>query len=333
MSVQRYVVFLLSVVLIGCAAKDPQLSFDKELYDGQSVENFDQSSAPKTEKEAIERGDKALGENNLDLALYEYIRSLVLPNGEYKDRTLYTIGRIHQSRDNLVLAERAYLKALEFNPNNIQVLEQLGSNFSKKGDVVQGESYFLRAINADQLRLRTNIMVMREPLSPALVDSLGVDAMSPKLAYVGLGILYDIDASHTLAQAFYNKALMIEPDDAQTLLNMGYSYYMSGDYEKAEQTTLAVLKESSNNTKAKNNLALIYLAENRIQKALSTFKTHMKAPEALNNIGYFLILQGKPEQAVPYLQQAIDESPTYYKLANDNLERALSEIRMIKGNN
>lgn len=35
---------------------------------------------------------------------------------------------------------------------------------------------------------------------------------------------------------------------------------------------------------------------------------HMEAPEALNNVGYFLILQGKPDQAVPYLQQAINKN-------------------------
>ena len=53
----------------------------------------------------------------------------------------------------------------------------------------------------------------------------------------------------------------------------------------------------------------------------------MTKPEALNNVGYFLTLQGKPEKAIPYLQQAIDSRPTYYKVANENLERALAMVR------
>ncbi len=53
----------------------------------------------------------------------------------------------------------------------------------------------------------------------------------------------------------------------------------------------------------------------------------MGAPEALNNVGYFLILQGKPDKAIPYLQEAIDKKPSYYKLANENLERALALVR------
>uniref|UniRef100_UPI002094D4B3 tetratricopeptide repeat protein n=1 Tax=Vibrio paracholerae TaxID=650003 RepID=UPI002094D4B3 len=81
------------------------------------------------------------------------------------------------------------------------------------------------------------------------------------------------------------------------------------------------------NEKALNNLALIYLAKGETQRALNVFMRRMDAPEALNNVGYFLMLQGKPEEAIPYLQQAIDKKPSYYKIANENLERALAEVR------
>lgn len=57
---------------------------------------------------------------------------------------------------------------------------------------------------------------------------------------------------------------------------------------------------------------------------------HMDAPEALNNVGYFLIIQGRPDEAIPYLQQAIDKKPSYYKIANENLNRALAEVREMK---
>ena len=71
----------------------------------------------------------------------------------------------------------------------------------------------------------------------------------------------------------------------------------------------------------------IYVASGDIKKATNVFMRHMDAPEALNNVGYFLILQGKPDQAVPYLQQAIDKKSSYYKVANENLNRALAEVR------
>lgn len=329
MNIRIVILCAVTFLVVGCASQtqDP-MPFEDELYDGQQVESFNLKDAPKTETEAIKRGDKALSQNNVDLALYEYIRSLKLPKGEFKDKTLYTIGQIHQSRQNWSLADKAYLMAIDENPDNIKVLEQLGANYSKQGDVAQGKSYFLRAINADQIRLKIVNKTSKEPFSATQINSMTVDNDSPLTAYMGLGILYDVDSKHDLAQAFYRKALMINPKSAKAMINMGYSYYMSGDYDEAERTTIAALKLAKNSEKAQNNLALIYLAENKVQKALSVFMSSMEEYQALNNIGYFLMLQGKPEIAVPYLQQAIDKNPLYYKLANENLKRALAEIRM-----
>ncbi len=102
---------------------------------------------------------------------------------------------------------------------------------------------------------------------------------------------------------------------------------MSGDYVKAQRFVVSALEKSPNNEKAQNNLALIYLAKGEVKRAINVFMRQMDAAEALNNVGYFLILQGKPEEAIPYLEQAIDKKPTYYKVANENLERALAEVR------
>lgn len=329
MKLKNYVLVTLVSALFGCVSQPTSTtSFEDELYDGRSVESFKLADVPKTEKEAIERGDKALSQNKTDLALYEYIRSLKLPTGQYKDKTLYTIGRIHQSRHNLVLAEKAYLMALDANPDNVLVLEKLGANYSRQGDVVQGKRYFLRAINADQLRRGATKTMLNEPLSVQVIDGVTVDKDSPSQAYMGLGILYDVEVNHALAQSFFRQALHITPRSYKCLVNMGYSYYMSGHYEEAERTTLAALNIEKTDEKAQNNLALIYLAQNKPLKALNMFKTHMDEPQALNNVGYFLILHGKPAAAVPFLQQAIDKNPSYYKLANENLERALAEIKM-----
>ncbi len=302
-------------------------AFESDLYDGRPIETFKTDTAPTTEVEAIKRGDYALKSNNTDLALYEYIRSLEFKNAEYRDKTLFTIGRIHQSRGNLELSEKAYLLALEANQNNIQVLQQLGSNYSKLGDVEQGASYFIRAINADQLRLVSREKIEQGNITVKEIQELSSDKHSPALAYTGLGVLYDVKAQPQVAQAFYEYALKIEPRSSKALMNLGYSHYMNGGYEDAKRYTLDAIEKDGNNRKAQNNLALIYLAQDDAQRALNVFMRFMEAPEALNNVGYFLMLQGKPEKAVTYLQQAIDKKPSYYKVANENLERALLEVR------
>jgi len=323
----RYLLLLIPLFLLSaCASNEPQL--DTSLYEGKPIDTLSLEEPPKTEKEAIQRGDVALSSGNTDLALYEYIRSLAFENGQYRDRALFNIGRIHQSRDNLALAEKAYLIAVEENPNNIKVLEQLGILYSRNGDIEQGKSYFLRAVNADQLRFNNGETLEVEDLATVKsVASLKVDRHSPEYAFMGLGVASDLEKQHELAQAFYKQALSIDSESVKTLTNVGYSFYMSGDYRKAQRFILQALDLDPDNEKALNNLALVYLGKGEINRALNVFSQHMDKSEALNNVGYFLTLQGKPDKAIPYLQQAINTKSTYYKVANENLEKALAMVR------
>ncbi|MGF1823076.1 tetratricopeptide repeat protein [Vibrio splendidus] len=325
----KFILLLLPILLLGCASSDePTNQFDAELYSGKPIDSLTSDDPPLNEKEAIMRGDIALRDNNIDLALYEYIRSLSFPEKEFHDKTLFTIGQIHSSRGNYALAEKAYLAALDFNPAHTEVLEQLGVLYTKQRRTDEGRSYFFKAINSDQVRLKSSETIQNyQALSQSEVASLKVDSMSPALAYMGIGVLEDVDGKHQIAQEYFKKSLTIDKSSVKALLNMGYSHYMYGNYKEAYQYTRSALELDPNNEKAQNNLALIYLASGDIKKATNVFMRHMEAPEALNNVGYFLILQGKPDQAVPYLQQAINKKSSYYKVANENLNRALAEVR------
>lgn len=325
----KFLLLFLPILLLGCASSDePKNQFDAELYSGKPIDTLTNDDPPLSEKEAIMRGDVALRDNNIDLALYEYIRSLSFPEQEFHDKTLFTIGQIHSSRGNAALAEKAYLAALDFNPAHTEVLEELGVLYTKQRRTDEGRSYFFKAINADQVRLKSSETIKNhQALSQSEVASLKVDSMSPASAYMGIGVLEDVDGKHQIAQEYFKKSLQIDKNSFKALLNMGYSHYMYGNYKEAYQYTRSALELEPNSEKAQNNLALIYLASGDVKKATNMFMRHMDTPEALNNVGYFLILQGKPDEAVPYLQQAIDKKPSYYRVANENLNRALAEVR------
>ncbi|MDD1830125.1 tetratricopeptide repeat protein, partial [Photobacterium sp. ZSDE20] len=325
----KFLLLFLPILLLGCASSDePTNQFDAELYSGKPIDTLTNDDPPLSEKEAIMRGDVALRDNNVDLALYEYIRSLSFPEQEFHDKTLFTIGKIHSSRGNAALAEKAYLAALDFNPAHTEVLEELGVLYTKQRRTDEGRSYFFKAINADQVRLKSSETIKNhQALSQSEVASLEVDSMSPASAYMGIGVLEDVEGKHQIAQEYFKKSLQIDKNSFKALLNMGYSHYMYGNYKEAYQYTRSALELEPNSEKAQNNLALIYLASGDVKKATNMFMRHMDTPEALNNVGYFLILQGKPDEAVPYLQQAIDKKPSYYRVANENLNRALAEVR------
>ncbi len=324
-----FVLFSTVLLLAACASTESKkTTFDSELYDGESVDTLTGEEPPLTEIEAIQRGDSALEIKNYDLALYEYIRSLSFTDAKFQDRSLHTIGEIHQRRGNFALAEKSFLKALEFNPDSVNTLENVGIIYSKKGLISEGRSYLFRAINVDQVRLDNKYIIDRyELISEPDVAALNIDGESPEKSYMGLGVLADIDAQHDIAKRFYEKALEINPRSTQTMINLGYSHYMSGNYHIAKRLMNSALQFEPNNERALNNLALTHLALNETTKALNVFMRQMDAAEALNNIGYFLILHGKPEQAVAYLEQAIDKKSSYYPVANENLNRALADIR------
>ncbi|MEF1309654.1 tetratricopeptide repeat protein [Vibrio mytili] len=325
---KAYLLITMVLFVSGCANKETkQSNFDKSLYSGKPVESLTSEEPPLSESEAIERGDRALTSKNTDLALYEYIRSLTFENGVHKDKTLYTIGRIHEAKGDFELADRSFRASLAENPNHIGSLEELGKLYTKQGRKDVGNDYYLRALNADQVRLGGKGDLVVNAITTEKVMALRYDEQSPVNAYVGLGVLYDVNNRHETAQAFLRRALEIKPYNEKALVSIGYSYYMVGDYGKATHFTNSALNLNNNNEKAINNLGLIAIARGEPRKALGIFSRHMTPSEALNSVGYFLILRDEPGEAIPYLQQAIDKSPAYYAKANENLERALAMVR------
>ncbi|MEX3073884.1 tetratricopeptide repeat protein [Vibrio alginolyticus] len=326
MNMRKIIIVVAISALAACSSSQQNDPFYSSLYQGKPVETLDIEEKSLSEMDAIQRGDLALRNNNTDLALYHYITALEFVNGLHRDKVLLNIAQIHSQRGNDELVEQALLMALEANPNNVDVLQKLGRDYSKKGDVEQGKIYFTRAINADQARLNNGYSITFSTPESELVK-LKRDKQSPVLAYIGLGILHDLDSEHSFAQTYYRYALEIDQNSKNAMMNLGYSHYMEGKYEQATVYTMKALKFDSANQKANNNLALIYLAQNDEKNALNVFMRVMETPEALNNVGYFLMLQGKAAKAVPYFQQAIDKKPYFYKAANENLEQALLQVR------
>ncbi|HHF3009392.1 TPA: tetratricopeptide repeat protein [Vibrio diabolicus] len=326
MWIKKYVIISL-LVLTACSTTEQSSDFDSTLYSGKPVESLTNDEPPKTEEEAISRGDIALSNKNVDLALYEYIRSLSFPNAVHKDKTLYTVGRIHLARENSELADKSFRASLAENPDHIGSLTELGTLYTKRGEKDVGKSYYIRALNADQIRMDGDPIITKDNITAESVATYRYDDKSPVSAYSGLGVLYDIRGDHDIAQALIRKALDIDSRNVNALVSLGYSYYMEKAYSKAAHFTQAALSIKPGDEKGINNLGLIALAKDQPRQALSIFSRHMTESEALNNVGYFLILQGKPGEAIPYLQQAIDKNPAYYELANKNLERALAMVR------
>ncbi|MDX1302226.1 tetratricopeptide repeat protein [Photobacterium sp.] len=315
---------LLSSLLSGCATQEDQTNasntnFDHELYDGKSTLGLSGDFPPATPEEAMIRGDKAYLEKNTDLALYEYIRALSFPTQDKADQAYYKIGYIHQQRGNSELAKIAYSRAALIDENNIQYAASAGIMELKLGERDNAKQHLLRTIRMDQQRQGKADW---DPNLDTFASQLSIDKSSPFSAYIALGIITDLDARHDQAQLIYRSCLRVDGKSRSALTNLGYSYYLSGDTRQAEIINKRATILYPDDKRAWSNLGLIYIRSKRYEDALDSLQHVMSPAEALNDIGYFSMLEGDYEASVNYLEQAINASPTYYAKAYQNLKRA-----------
>ncbi|PSU35988.1 tetratricopeptide repeat protein [Photobacterium lutimaris] len=315
---------IVSSLIVGCSSTDAvstnnNVEFNHELYDGKSTLGLTGDFPPENAKEAILRGDKAYLANDSDLALYEYIRALSFPTQKHADQAFYKIGYIHQQRQNYKLAKLAYSRAAMINKDNVQYASSIGIVELKLGEQDNAKKQLLRAVKMDQKRQGKKDW---DPNRDLFSQRLLIDDNSPLYAYVGLGIIADLDAKHKSAQQIYLTALRQNSRSEKTLTNLGYSYYLDGNLKQAEIINRRTTTLYPNNKRAWSNLGLTYIKSKRYEDAVDALSRVMPREKALNDVGYFAMLEGDYESSIDYLERAINTSPIFYAKAQENLKRA-----------
>lgn len=285
----RLVVLLL---LAGCA-HTPAEKTGSDLYEGPPLTAFATEIPAGSAAEALARGDAAYAQGELDHALFLYIQALDLqPNSV---DALLRVGSVHQRRDNSALASEAYRRALLLQPANEAALENLGL-LRLAGRDLEGA--------ADLLNQVTELNTQRW-------RSLN-----------GLGVIADLNGEHDTAIGWFQRALQVQPRAPQVLNNLGYSHYLADRPKDAEGYFHEVLSIEPGHPLATRNLALLLSRAGKNQQALQRLRTVLPEHQALNDLGYLKLLDGDYAVAISLFQQAIEVSPSYYPLAEQNLRRA-----------
>ena len=321
--------FLLMLLLLGgltaCSsttAEEPQeikAPNRQDLLDAGALSSITSDfEAPQTEAEALMKARKEEQSGNLEKALYAYIQALDF-NAENAE-TFYHIGRIHTMRGNPEIAFRAYNEALALDPNLIMVHADLGVVSMDKRQYREARIHLAKAIELDQKRLAT-LSVSR------MIGSLYVpDRDSPARVYNAIAILDDVQNKHESAREYFRLLLELQPHSAIIISNLGYSYYLTGELTIAERYLRQAIREDQNLDRAWTNLGLVYVRKGLHKRALATFEQAMEPADALNDLGYFLMLEGNYEKAIELFERAIDTSPSYFEQAQKNLKRARAEL-------
>ncbi|MCB1755391.1 MAG: tetratricopeptide repeat protein [Gammaproteobacteria bacterium] len=245
---------------------------------------------------SLAEGDAALRRGELDDAQVKYLVAL---NAEPESpEILYRIGTIYDSQGKTALAEESFQQALRLDNKHTNSKEALGLLLLKSGRYEDAHKLLKEVVVEDRNRWR----------------SLN-----------GLGVIYDMQKLHEQAQTFYRMALRLNSRSAQLQNNLGYSRYLSGHWEDAELYFRAAVNLQPGYKQAWSNLGLYYVRIGNFDAALEAFEQISEPHQAANNVGYLSMLQDNFETAEKYFEMAIRESPVYYQIAHDNLQRVRNQ--------
>lgn len=243
------------------------------------------------------QGDQAYRKGDTEQALLHYVTALNFD----PDNTdlLYRVGMIHTETGNLAGAEQAFRSVLQSDPEHTAVLEGYGLVLLRQRKYTSAKQVLEQAVRLDGSRWR---------------------------AQNGLGVISDMDNDHALAISYYQLALEQRPDMPMVLNNQGYSYYLAGDWDAAEDAFRQAVNSNPKHHKAWSNLGMLYTRKGSYDQAVQAFSSFMSKPEAYNSMGYVCMLEGKFDRAEAFFLDAIRLSPSYYEAANENLARARARL-------
>lgn len=237
-------------------------------------------------------------------AIQQYLTAFEKDSTYFK--AFYKIGDIYNYyTDEYELAEKAYLKYLEFDKTNSDLYLELGNSlyYQKKYD---------------------------ESLK-AFMESLALNDKY-KGTHLDIGLVYTELGEYNKALQYYKQALEIDSTYALCYANMGELYETMEIYSDAIDCYLKAMK--FNKKYEYHYYTIGSILSNRMKKYNEAIPYYEKyivyAPDrylGYQGIGYAYLYQDKPKKALPYFEQGIQKEPDeawnyynmtcYYSLTGD----------------
>jgi len=135
-----------------------------------------------------------------------------------------------------------------------------------------------------------------------------------------LAVAYDRKGLHDRARESFERALDHEPD-AQTLNNLGYSLYLSGNYRAAVARLKRAAKLAPSDERIWNNLALAQCRLGKYDDAYKSFARSGGEYQGRLNVAAMLERAGREDQAIEHYEAARRAQPQ-----SEFVLRRLSEL-------
>ena len=210
-----------------------------------------------------------------------------------KEFTLKRAQNAVLSRD-FVLAARLFKTILKEEPNNIDVLSQLGSTYVRSGDDEKALEVYKRI---DQ------------------IDKMNFNALN------NLGGIYRRLQKYEDSIMVLERALATGANPNEIYYNMGHTYKLMGNYDDAADCFVTVIEENPNDVLAYNHLGSIQAARGEHAKALQTYNRALQVdknhPILHYNSALSYLSLGKKEEAKLSFENALRTRPGWVEAMVD----------------
>ncbi len=280
-------------------------SVDDSHYFDYAVDAFNKAAtlAPNDPRPFIRLGDLhiAVGKINLGIDNYEQAIKIAPSNGEAQDALI-----------------NGWLAAIRVAPHLANNHVGLGTAYQLKGDFLQAERSFRRALQIDA----TNQLAVKG------LDTLKEDQIKTQISlFMDRAVSFQKQANYDQSLANYIKALNLDPLNADIHYNIGTAFQAKNDLIRARKAYHRATELKSGHLEARQALAILD-NETKERQVAEAFMQAVKFQEAANYTDaikiYNKILVDKPNDdalhynlAVAYQAQGnYNEALSHYKQAS-----------------
>lgn len=135
----------------------------------------------------------------------------------------------------------------------------------------------------------------------------------PAQTLTNLGITFYNKGNITKAIEHYNKALRINPKLPEAYNALGNAYYLKGEYENAIHSYQSAIKFNPDYSEAYNNIGLVFFAQQKFDSAIKNYfnalKINSQYADAYTNLGAALFRKGIIDKAIVAFKEALRLTP------------------------
>jgi Tfp pilus assembly protein PilF len=225
-------------------------------------------------------------------------------------------------------AAAAYLNILQTSPGDAPARYGLAETLRKGGKLDEAKAQYAKLSTIAEWKLRAleglGLASLASGDRASARQSLNeVVAEDPKAwkAWVGIAELHDLDRQWDRADEAYAMALVSTTQPAIIYNNQGLSRLARGEPDWAAEHFKQALVTDPTLVRAQTNLEIAEAyAGKSLDKVSASERDARERARKLNNSGYVAMLQNRPDEARAFFQAALEQHPSFYPQAFQNLQ-------------